>query len=169
VKPWAVLLILAVAIVLQTTVLNFFSFASAHPDLILTLTIIVALLYGSRAGISVGLLGGLAIDVLTGRYIGLFALTRALTGAAVGYAERRVYKENLVAPLVAGFGGGVLAETLYFIGYRLLGGNAFFGPSLVRIILPAGVLSSLLTPFLYRQVINLGIVGKLMANSNTQI
>ncbi len=73
------------------------------PNLILPLTVIIALYETPRRGLVAGLVGGLMQDMWAGRLWGLNALTYALLGFAVAQLESRIVRDNVFVPgLLAG-------------------------------------------------------------------
>ncbi|KAB2952338.1 rod shape-determining protein MreD [Heliorestis acidaminivorans] len=100
-------LFLVLAVVLQTTFFHTFSIQGIGPNLVLILVVFFSLLQGSRAGSFFGLLAGLFLDLISGRYIGLNTLTLAAVGGLIGLIEGRLYKDNLLVPM-----GAVLVATI---------------------------------------------------------
>jgi len=75
----------------------------AKPDATGAVAVALGLLMGPVAGASGGFLGGLVIDLMNSRFIGLFALTRAIMGMAGGLATGKIFKENLLMTGAIGF------------------------------------------------------------------
>ena len=78
-----VLLILAVAITLQTTVGRFFV-GRMTIDMVLVAVVFVALSYGPVAGLLGGTAAGLAQDALSGGIIGIGGLANSIVGFFTG-------------------------------------------------------------------------------------
>ncbi len=87
----------------QTAVAPRIRIWGAKPDAIGAVAVALGLLMGPIVGASGGFLGGLVIDLINSRFVGLFALTRAIMGLAGGLATGKVFKENLLMTGAIGF------------------------------------------------------------------
>lgn len=142
-------LILVISLLLQLTVFNFIKVAGVKPDLILVFVIFNALLNGSRDGAVFGLVGGLLQDLITGQFIGLNAISKALTGFLFGLMGKKLYKENIIIPIISLFLGSIFCDfVIYILGYFIS-----LNTSLLMVfkgkILPAAIYNACLTPFIY--------------------
>lgn len=73
------------------------------PNLVLPITVIIALYETPRRGLVAGLIGGLMQDLWAGRLWGLNALTFAMLGYAIAHLESRIARDNVFVPgLLAG-------------------------------------------------------------------
>jgi rod shape-determining protein MreD len=98
---WIVLDLLGLLV--QTALLPHIFPIGYVPDLILPLTVIIALYETPRRGLLAGLIGGLMQDLWAGRLWGINALTFALVGFAVAQLESRIVRDNVFVPgLLAG-------------------------------------------------------------------
>lgn len=98
---WFVLYLLGLLV--QTALLPQIFPIGYVPDLVLPLTVIIALYETPRRGLLAGLIGGLMQDVWAGRLWGLNALTFALVGFAIAHLESRIVRDNVFVPgLLAG-------------------------------------------------------------------
>jgi rod shape-determining protein MreD len=84
VRTAGVLLALAAALTLQTTLAGLTVGASATVNLVLVAVIFVALAYGPGTGLFAGTAGGLAQDALAGGIIGVGGMAKTLVGFFVG-------------------------------------------------------------------------------------
>ncbi|NMP21243.1 rod shape-determining protein MreD [Sulfobacillus harzensis] len=101
IPSWIILYLLA--LLAQTALLPQIFPAGYVPDLVLSVTIIIALYETPRRGLAAGLIGGLMQDVWAGRLWGLNALTFALVGFVVASLESRIVRDNIFVPgLLAG-------------------------------------------------------------------
>ena len=148
----AVAAMVATSVVLQSSLVDKLAIWGIKPDLPLLLTIDLALLYGWRRGALVGLSAGLWQDLLLGRYLGLDALALGLTGALVGLAEPRVWKENVLAVLFGCLSGTVFAYSVEFVILTILGRPMDFLFAWKDAIAPAAIWNALLGPLLYWQI-----------------
>ncbi|MCL6451582.1 MAG: rod shape-determining protein MreD, partial [Acetobacteraceae bacterium] len=141
--------LVVLAVVLEQGVLPFVAWRGVKPDLTLILAVLAGLVFGSRAGATVGACAGLLQDLHLGRYLGLAATGHMAAGFLAGLAERRLFKENLWVPLLAGGLATVVNEGVTLLLLRLVGTRLAFGPALVRVVLPSALYNALLTPVLY--------------------
>lgn len=76
-----------VAFILQLTILNLFTINGIVPSLLLCLVLVITYLYDEELRtIICAAVAGLLLDVVVGKYIGIYALTLLLAGCAtVGY------------------------------------------------------------------------------------
>lgn len=140
----------AVAVFIQSTVLNFFQIEGVKPDLVLVMVIFAALLRGYKAGCWWGFVGGLLEDIYTGNFFGLNILVKMYIGCLVGLAGKHFYKDSLFviititwfASLVSGLGQYVLLTNAGFVVSP--------GPAPMKIILLVSFYNAITVPFLYR-------------------
>jgi len=93
-----------VAALIETTVLPEIPIFGAYPDLLLTLTVVAAILLGLEDGMVWAFVGGLMIDLLTpGRPIGVMTMTLLLM-AGMAFASARVVGPTRLASVVVTFG-----------------------------------------------------------------
>lgn len=151
-KWWVVAGVIALALVVQTTVFPYLEILRVKPDFILILAVCFGMLRGPRDGALIGLAGGLVEDILLGRYIGVQAVARLLPGYLAGIAGSKLYRENVLVSMVTVFGATVVSELLAALLWLRLGANLDLWAGLRSIILPAGLYNSILTPFIYKQV-----------------
>lgn len=143
------LILVLVAIILQSTLFNFLQVAGVKPDLVLLLVVFNSFLRGSREGAFLGFLAGLFLDIFTGNYIGMNALSKMLIGYLVGLAEARFYKESVIIVSLVTFMVGILN---FLVVYALMFYvNIAVSPyyALPQVILPAAVYTTLLVPLTY--------------------
>ena len=149
------------SLILQSTLFSHLTFYGVKPDLVLFLTVFFALINGPRQGALAGLTGGLLQDLMFGRYIGMNALAKLLVGYVFGVLERKIYKDNILIPMVAVFFGAFLNETIIYLLGLVSGtlnptGENFSGyfALIGSVIIPSAIYTSLLAPFVYRKFYN---------------
>ncbi len=89
-----------IAFVLQTSVFNHFELAGISPNLILVITVAFGYLKGSRAGIVVGFISGLLLDIFIGSYFGMNALILMYIGYLNGLIRLFYFGEDIKFPIV---------------------------------------------------------------------
>lgn len=144
-------LLLGLALLLESTVLQFVLVAGVKPDLVLVLVVFYAITNGPREGAFLGFMGGLAQDFLSGYYLGLNALSFTVVGYLVGLGHTRLFKES---PFI--LAGVTFLATMAFEGvkYFLILGLGIAvppGEALWGLILPLGVYNSAVALLFYRR------------------
>jgi rod shape-determining protein MreD len=92
-------------IVLQVTVIPALPGFLRYLDLILALTIVVALSQGSLVGALFALFAGLMHDVATGLGLGVYTVPLFVLGYLVGQFRRVVFRDSIIVPLITGAAG----------------------------------------------------------------
>jgi rod shape-determining protein MreD len=141
--------IMLVAVLLQTTVLPQVRLFGAAPDLVLLVTISMALLEGPVAGGAVGAVGGLLEDLLLTSITGLMALTYLLIGYAVGKVRPYVQSTSVAVPVAAILVGTVAANLLYSALSVLLGEPASAMERVLQTSVLMGLYNAIIAPFVY--------------------
>ena len=144
-------IIMVAALITNATFLPHLVVAGVKPDLPLLLVTSFGLLYGPRAGFLTGLVGGLLQDLLFGRVVGLFALTKAVTGYLAGLATGKVYRENPLVVSAAFVAAALVHDGLFYLIFWNSGHQVFtFG---VAGLLGISMLYNGMTgPFVHRWV-----------------
>src|SRR5690606_14639204 len=96
----------------QVTLVPLVMPGAARPDGVLVLATLAGFMGGSRYGLVMGMAGGLLLDLVTGRFLGLHLLIKGAAGAVGGQSARHVYREN--APVA------LLMVALTSVGQELL-------------------------------------------------
>jgi rod shape-determining protein MreD len=126
------LFVLAITVVIQSTLLPLLTFTGVHPDLLLVMVVSSALLSGKERGVGIGFFAGLLQDLASGSIFGINTLTKLATGYIFGLAERKVFKEHVLLPIlstaIATIGNGLAAVLmLWIVGYKVDIVTAFMG------------------------------------------
>mgnify|MGYP003940386201 CR=1 FL=1 len=129
------LIFLIAATLLQAVVLPIL-FPYVRPDLVLLLVVMWGLLGGPVQGGIVGALGGLVVDLFSGRFIGMGILTKGLVGVLVGWLEPRFFKDNLIVPVTFSVCATLGEQLLYWLLLSAFGWGPPFDYVLFRIIVP---------------------------------
>lgn len=154
VRYWVVILWLLLLILIQVAITPAMLPAGARPDWILVFSVLLGFLAGPSYGLAGGAIGGLLLDLFTGRFIGLHTLLKAGMGWACGQITRHVYREYpsvaLVAVAAAVFVQEMIAViVLWGFGVRIPVAHTFDQlPPLISYSLVAG---ALIYPILYSQ------------------
>jgi rod shape-determining protein MreD len=142
--------LLALAAVIQVSVLPVIEVRDATPDLALVLLASIALLRGPFAGVLAGFWAGLVLDTASLGTLGLTSLLLVLAGYWVGRFGEVTTRSSSQPPLVA----VALATVVVVLGggllHALLGDTVSISQLLVSVLLPALGLNLLLTIPVYR-------------------
>jgi len=115
---------IVIAIIIQSTLLPLVGVKGICPDLLLVLVVSYALLSGKEKGVGMGFFAGLLQDLAFGSIFGINTLSKLATGYVCGLAERKVFKEHVLLPVVATavatvFNGLFMLMVLYMLGYKV--------------------------------------------------
>jgi rod shape-determining protein MreD len=138
-----------ICFILQSTIFSHLTVAGVKPDLVLILIIFYALLHGPKEGMKIGIIGGLMQDLIFGYNIGMNSVAKVIVGFVFGLLERKIYKENLLIPMVALFLGTFLNETILYVLRMGVGISGSYLASVRNVIFSTAVYNSCLTPFMY--------------------
>jgi rod shape-determining protein MreD len=128
VKAAAVLIGIALALALQTTLARFVVGGTAAVDLVLVAVVYVALATGPVGGMLSGSLAGLIQDALSSGVIGIGGLAKAIVGFLVGVIGQQFIVTTALPRLVMFVAATVLHALLFMGLYMGLGLRMFSGP-----------------------------------------
>jgi rod shape-determining protein MreD len=124
----------------------------AKPNVLLIIAALYGIMHGPSAGALAGFTGGLLCDLLSGVYVGLGLLSKALVGFFAGLVQRAIFVENIILPMAAIFVATGISELVYVVFLFLLGETVPLKLLVLNIILPTAIYNALLTPFVYAAV-----------------
>jgi rod shape-determining protein MreD len=107
-----------IAIFLESTFFRTYSLFGNVPDLVLIFVVFYAFLNGDNKGVVYGFLCGLLEDLYMGRFIGVNALSKGITGFIIGRLQVRYFNENLLVGLLVVLIGTVL-NSLFMLALGL--------------------------------------------------
>lgn len=117
-------LLLAVAILLQTTFASDLRVGGVAPDFMLLLTVCAGLCGGASQGSLVGFFAGLLADLfLAGTPVGLTALAFCLTGFLVGALRTNLLPAGRIMTVLVAFLGTAAGVVIYLAVSGLVGGQ----------------------------------------------
>ena len=127
-KATRILIAIALALALQTTLAQFLVGGTAALDLVLVVVVYVALTAGPVAGMLTGSAAGIVQDALSSGVIGVGGLAKSIVGFAAGVIGRQ-FIVTAVAPQFVMFLGATAVHAALFVGlYVMLGLRAFPSP-----------------------------------------
>ncbi|MCL5289647.1 MAG: rod shape-determining protein MreD [Bacillota bacterium] len=153
-RSFVFLLLVTIALLLQSTLFSFLQVSGVKPDLVLMLVIFNGFLRGSREGAFLGFLAGLAQDIFTGNYIGLNALAKMTAGYLAGLAEARFYKESVIIVTLVTFMVGIASQLAYYVLLLYLDIEVAPAFALGQVIIPSAIYTSLLVPLTFWKFYN---------------
>lgn len=135
-------------LILQSTLFPQLMVAGVKPDLLLILLIFNCFFQGPWRGSLVGFALGFLEDLYLGSYVGLNALTKAITVFICGWFLRGAFREKLLVPIFALFFGSLIHGLLMILGGHIIGLPWTWGLFYWK-VLPAAIYNACLVPFLY--------------------
>jgi len=142
---------LAAALFIQVTLLNFLSIWGVKPDLVLIIVAFNAFLRGSREGSLIGFIGGLFEDLAVGSYIGINALSLMAAGYLVGLTESKLYRDSSLMVVALIWIASFAAQLLSYILLTMTEVYIAPGVALFSVIIPTATYTALLAPLFYRR------------------
>lgn len=115
-----VLLAIAVALALQTTLARYMIGSRATVDLVLIAVVYAALTSGPVVGLFAGTVGGLAQDALSGQIIGVGGLAKTLVGFVTGVVGSQFIVTGPVPRFVVFFGASVVHAVCFTGLYAMI-------------------------------------------------
>ncbi|HNX28253.1 MAG TPA: rod shape-determining protein MreD [Syntrophomonadaceae bacterium] len=107
------------AVFLQSTVFGFYSIKGTLPDMVLVFVVFFSVINGAAKGTVYGFLCGLLEDLYLGRFIGINAISKALTGFLVGKLQGGFFRENFFIGALAVAIGTLLNALILLLLSRL--------------------------------------------------
>jgi rod shape-determining protein MreD len=120
-----VVVALAVALALQTTIAGLTLKGATTVNLVLVAVVYVALAFGSVSGLVAGTAGGLAQDALAGGIVGIGGLTKTLVGFLVGVLGTQFIVSQPLPRFVMFIGATVVHELCFHALYALAEARPF--------------------------------------------
>ncbi len=105
-----------ILLVFQTTIVPFLSISNIGPDLLLVWFVFVAIKLGQIPATVAGFAIGIAVDLISGHFIGLSALSKTVAGFFAGY----FYNENKIDYTLGSY------QFLIIVGFVSLIHNVIF-------------------------------------------
>jgi rod shape-determining protein MreD len=130
--------------IFQSTVLGTFQFLEGRPDLVLLAVIGWGLAGGSKEALVWGLVGGIALDMLSGMPLGTTSLILILIAALVAAYEGRIWETNFLMPIGIVLIGSLLFHFMSLGVILLMGREVDWAYSISRLILPSTFINLIL-------------------------
>jgi rod shape-determining protein MreD len=120
VKAAGVVLAIAVALALQTTLASFLVRGTIAVDLVLVVVVFVALTSGPVAGLLTGSVAGLIQDALSTAVVGIGGLSKTLVGFVAGVIGTQFIVAQPLPRFVVFFGATVVEKAVFIGLYEVL-------------------------------------------------
>ena len=144
------ILILFLCVLVQAGVLSNIYFLPSVPDLVLICSVYFALNNGCVFGQSMGFIGGLFIDFLSGATFGLNCFIRTIIGYTCGYFKKSININSFLVGLFIGFFATILKALLIYL-------CSFLFPNMINtynffssIFIFEVIINSILTPIVFK-------------------
>ena len=141
-KTAGVLVALAVALLLQTTLSGMSMAGGTRVNLVLVAVVYVALAFGAVTGLLAGTAGGLAQDALAGGIVGIGGLSKTVVGFLVGVLGAQFIVSQPLPRFVMFVGATFVHELLFQALYALVESRAFtvhYSATLIQAVVNGGV------------------------------
>lgn len=141
--------VVILAFILQCTLVVRIRIGEVSPNILIVVIASLSFLLGENAGIFIGLLGGLLLDIFFGPLLGFHAMILALIGYLAGKFQRILYVEDLLFPAVLIAVSDLLYTFLCYVFLFLIRNRLFFADFFLRFCLPEMVCTAVAAAVLY--------------------
>lgn len=117
------LFFIATVYVVQASFLPLVAYHGVSPDLLLLATVSFSILQGEKKGLLFGFMAGLIQDLATGTFFGVDIFSKMLIGYGCGIFSQRLFKEQIMLPVMASLAAVavnyfILEILMFLLGYR---------------------------------------------------
>ncbi len=135
---------LALASILQSSVVNQVRILNGRPDLVLLLLICLALYYRIRPTLVLAFFGGIFLDLFSGLPLGVTSIELLIVFFVISFTEDRFWKPSILIIEIITLASSVIFHLLGAGLSILTGSSLAFMEVFTRIILPSTFLNMLL-------------------------
>ncbi len=143
-KKLTAALAILICLFLDTILFPRLNILDIRPDAMLAATVSFGVLTSSLSGAVFGVTGGMLIDILAGRYVGLHAAIYLVAGMVAGFFYKKFYADNIIIPAVTASILGFLKDIFFFLITVIIGARFAYLGVLLRYALPSALLSGIL-------------------------
>lgn len=130
------IVVIALTYVIQCALIPLVTVNGIKPDLLLIVVLSTGLLAGKEKGVAVGFFAGMLADVASGGIFGCHTLSKMAIGYGAGMLERKVFKENILLPLLAVMVATVFHSVLMTLILAVMGYRIELIPLIIHNLLP---------------------------------
>ncbi len=99
-KDRTIILIALLIIILQTTLLQLFSFADIIPNVMLVWVVVVAALFDKNTSLKTAIYSGILFDIIGGKGLGVHFTIYLSLSLLIIAIEDKIFKDNYITPLI---------------------------------------------------------------------
>ncbi len=137
--------------VIQTAMYQYINLADIMPNMLLILVVSYAYMRGRMTGLTLGLVCGLLMDLMSGSYlIGVNGLIYILIGYFIGYTKRYYSNDDYTFPIIITAISDLVYGIMFYMLEFLLRGRLNFIYYLRRMILPEIIYTVAVSVLLYK-------------------
>lgn len=140
---------LVVLAILQSTVMPRITVLGVHPDLMLLAVTSWSLLRGAQEGMLWALIGGIAVDLISGAPFGVVTLSLLVVSFLSSLGQRNVFRLDLLIPIITIPLATLVYNTIMLALLWALQWPTDWGAGFVRVILPAMLVNTISMPLVY--------------------
>jgi rod shape-determining protein MreD len=146
------ILLVLIALVLQTSILLHLSIAGVTPDVMLLVAAAAGIAGGPDRGAVVGFASGLAIDLFLQTPLGLSALVFSLVGYFAGLLTTGILRASWWIPVLAVALASATGEVLFALAGAVVGQAYLVRPRLLVVAAVVAAVNAVLAPLVLRAV-----------------
>lgn len=138
-------ILIFLTVLIQSTIADSIKIYGVKPNIIIVVTVIVALLRDETEGAVIGFLCGLIQDAVSGRVIGFYALLGLYLGLIIGKSNKKLNKENVLISIFFTFISTLIYESIVYFFTTVLRAPLDFVHSMKNIILIEAIYNSVIS------------------------
>jgi rod shape-determining protein MreD len=135
--------------IVQSTVTAHVRLFGVSPDVTLLFIVAWVLLEGAREGIFAALIGGVTLDALSGAPFALLTIALVSVASMASLGQINVFRTARLLPYVTIGLATLVYKSIFLSLLQVAGWRVIWGPTLLRVILPATVVNLLCMPLVY--------------------
>nr|WP_283244308.1 rod shape-determining protein MreD [Wansuia hejianensis] len=155
------IIIIIISLIIQSTILPYFSFLGYLPNITLVVVVSIALLKGRYYGGFFGLCIGLIQDILFSTVIGINGFIYFILGFIIGYIQNTINNENLFIPAIFTFVSTIFFNLLYYFFMYFLSRRIDFSIALKHIFSIEILYNCILSVLIYKLLSKIFVVPSL--------
>lgn len=144
------LLIIIINFIFQSTIIHYFSIFGVVPNTALIIIVIFGLLRGKKTASIAGLSAGLLQDIIFSPVIGINGFIYFFIGYAVGMAENKLSKDNILIPFFMTSISTIFYHLFYYLFMFFLSYNISFLDFFKNIVIIELIYNSFISILLYK-------------------
>lgn len=134
---------------LQSNFFCWFNIAGVKPNLFIIFMVFIGAFINKYYGFTIGVIGGLLVDLFVGKVIGLNAISFGIAGLIGGFLTKNVSKDSKISMIMLGVLTTLVCELIYYAYEIILLGMQIEIINFLRIILIEILYNSILLIILY--------------------